>query len=37
VDLAEIDPIYSQKTYYLGPRGEGAVRPYALLHRAMAD
>jgi DNA end-binding protein Ku len=37
VDLAEIDPIYYQKTYYLGPRGEGAVRPYALLHRAMAD
>jgi DNA end-binding protein Ku len=37
VDLAEIDPIYYQKTYYLGPRGEGAVRPYALLHRAMRD
>lgn len=37
VDLAEIDPIYYQKTYYLGPRGEGAARPYALLHRAMAD
>ncbi len=37
VDLAEIDPIYFQKSYYLGPRGEGAARPYALLHRAMAD
>jgi len=37
VDLAEIDPIYYQKTYYLGPRGEGAARAYALLHRAMAD
>jgi DNA end-binding protein Ku len=37
VDLAEIDPIYYQKTYYLGPRGGGAARPYALLHRAMAD
>jgi DNA end-binding protein Ku len=37
VDLAEIDPIYYQKSYYLGPRGEGAARPYALLHRAMAD
>jgi len=37
VDLAEIDPIYYQKSYYLGPRGEDAARPYALLHRAMAD
>jgi DNA end-binding protein Ku len=37
VDLAEIDPVYYQKSYYLGPRGEGAARPYALLHRAMAD
>jgi DNA end-binding protein Ku len=37
VDLSEIDPISFQKTYYLGPRGEGAARPYALLHRAMAD
>lgn len=37
VDLADIDPIYYQKSYYLGPRGEDAARPYALLHRAMAD
>jgi DNA end-binding protein Ku len=37
VDLAEIDPISFQKTYYLGPQGEGAARAYALLHRAMAD
>ncbi len=38
VDLAEIDPIYFQKTYYLGPQGDGAAaRAYALLHRAMAD
>jgi DNA end-binding protein Ku len=37
VDLAEIDPIYYQKSYYLGPRNEEAARPYALLHRAMAD
>jgi DNA end-binding protein Ku len=37
VDLAEIDPIYYQKSYYLGPRNEDAARPYALLHRAMAD
>lgn len=38
VDLADIDPIYYQKTYYLGPQGDGAAsRSYALLHRAMAD
>ena len=37
VDLAEIDPIYYQKAYYLGPQGDGAARPYALLHRAMSD
>ncbi len=38
VELAEIDPIYFQKTYYLAPQGEGAAaRAYALLHRAMAD
>lgn len=37
VDLAEIDPIYFQKTYYLGPQGEAAERAYALLHRAMAS
>jgi DNA end-binding protein Ku len=37
VELAEIDPISFQKTYYLAPQGEGAMRAYALLHRAMAD
>ena len=37
VDLAEIDPIYYQKAYYLGPQGDSASRPYALLHRAMSD
>jgi DNA end-binding protein Ku len=37
VELAEIDPIYFQKTYYLAPQGEGAVRAYSLLHRAMTD
>lgn len=34
VDLAEIDPIYFDKTYYLEP-DEGAQKPYALLRRAM--
>ncbi len=37
VDLADIDPIYYQRTYYLAPRGNGAERPYELLHRAMAE
>lgn len=37
VDLAEIDPVYFQKAYYLAPRDEGAQRAYALLCRAMAD
>jgi DNA end-binding protein Ku len=36
VDLAEIDPIYFQKTYYLAPQGEGADRAYGLLRAAMA-
>jgi DNA end-binding protein Ku len=38
VELADIDPIYFQRTYYLGPQGDGAAaRTYALLHGAMAD
>jgi DNA end-binding protein Ku len=38
VDLDEIDPIYFEKTYFLGPEQDtGAERPYALLHRAMTD
>jgi DNA end-binding protein Ku len=37
VDLAEVDPIYYQRTYYLAPRGDGAGRSYELLHQAMAD
>lgn len=36
VDLAEIDPVYYNKTYYLGPQGDAA-HAYALLHRAMSD
>ena len=36
VDLAEIDPIYYQKAYYLAPQGDAA-HAYALLHRAMAN
>jgi DNA end-binding protein Ku len=37
VDLDAIDPIYYKSTYYLGPQGEQAVRPYALLREAMAQ
>ncbi|MDH6121166.1 DNA end-binding protein Ku [Kitasatospora sp. GAS204A] len=37
VDLAEVDPIYFDKTYYLGPRGKEYGKVYGLLHRALAD
>ena len=36
VDLDEIDPMYFQKSYYLGPRGEDTAKAYALLRDAMA-
>ena len=36
VDLAEIDPVFYEKSYHVGPvRGAGAEKPYALLLRAM--
>jgi DNA end-binding protein Ku len=38
VDLDEIDPIYYDNTYYLGPASDvGAEKPYALLLAAMRD
>jgi DNA end-binding protein Ku len=37
VDLDDIDPIYYQRTYWLGPDGEAASRAYALLVAAMED
>jgi DNA end-binding protein Ku len=37
VDLADIDPIYYQKTYYLGPGSDETTKVYALLRDAMAD
>jgi len=38
VDLADIDPIAWQQTYYLGPSDAVAsAEPYALLHRAMVE
>jgi len=36
VDADEVDPIYFERTSYLGP-GEGAEKPYALLVRAMEE
>jgi DNA end-binding protein Ku len=35
VDAADIDPIYFQKSYYLGPADETGKKPYALLAHAM--
>jgi DNA end-binding protein Ku len=36
VDVEEVDPIYFERTSYLGP-AEGAEKPYALLVRAMEE
>ena len=35
VELEQIDPIYYERTYWLGPDGETAERPYRLLLAAM--
>lgn len=35
VPLAEIDPVYFDKSYYIAPMNAGAERPYRLLYRAM--
>ena len=38
VDLAEIDPIFFEKSYHVAPgRDAGAAKPYALLLRAMQE
>jgi len=37
VDLAEIDPILYDASYYATPDGDVAVKPYDLLRRAMAS
>jgi DNA end-binding protein Ku len=37
VDLAEIDPIFYDHTYWLAPDGEPAAKAYALLRDAMED
>ncbi|MGH2636644.1 MAG: Ku protein [Actinomycetota bacterium] len=35
VDLADIDPVFFEKTYYAVPQSPEAAKPYVLLHRAM--
>jgi DNA end-binding protein Ku len=37
VDRTEIDPVYFQKTYYLGPASPEAAKAYALMRDALAD
>jgi DNA end-binding protein Ku len=38
VDLAEIDPVFYEKSYHVAPaRRMGAEKPYVLLHRAMRE
>ncbi|GIE99252.1 non-homologous end joining protein Ku [Paractinoplanes rishiriensis] len=37
VDLDDIDPLYYQKTYYLGPGSDDTAKVYGLLRDAMTD
>lgn len=37
VDLDEVDPVYFDKTYWLGPDGDAAREPYELLLEAMEE
>lgn len=37
VDQADIDPIFYDQTYYVGPKTDAAARPYALLIDAMRE
>ena len=37
VDLDEVDPVYFDKTYWLGPDGAAAAEPYDLLLEAMEE
>lgn len=37
VDRTEIDPVYFQKTYYLGPSSPEAAKAYALMRDALAE
>lgn len=37
VDLASVDPVHFDRTYYLAPADEGAARPYRLLQTVLDD
>ena len=37
IDLADVDPVYFDKTYHLVPSDEGAARPYDLLTRTLDE
>lgn len=37
VDLAEVEPVFFDRTYYLGPAGKDYAKVYALLHKALAQ
>jgi DNA end-binding protein Ku len=37
VSLDDIDPVYYERTYWLGPADDAAVKPYQLLRAAMED
>ncbi|GAA1829042.1 hypothetical protein GCM10009836_03570 [Pseudonocardia ailaonensis] len=37
VELADIDPVYFQRTYWLAPTAEQHAKPYALLRQAMSE
>jgi DNA end-binding protein Ku len=37
VSLEDVDPIYYQRTYWLAPGGDEAMKPYQLLRAAMED
>ncbi|MFI0236040.1 Ku protein [Streptomyces sp. NPDC016845] len=37
VDLEDVEPVFFDKTYYLGPKGEQYTKVYALLEKALAE
>ncbi|MEV6755072.1 Ku protein [Streptomyces sp. NPDC051214] len=37
VDLSQIEPVFFDKTYYLGPKGKEYTKVYALLEKALAE
>ncbi|MGW7053967.1 non-homologous end joining protein Ku [Streptomyces sp. NPDC054887] len=37
VDLEQVEPIFFDKTYYLGPKGKEYAKIYALLEKALAE